>query len=293
MAHPDVWNLDLIGAFDGEGGESVSRRLRLALQRLRVARIEVAVAEQVRWREGRSVQAHQHDDLFHMELFEGAGSVVLDGCARPLRGVTLLLIPPRRVHAFSASPGVALRNGTIKFRVLQRSFPGDLPFLYFPRPDSSLLRRVSEGLAWAFEEWQMQQEGWEEVCGGVVKNLFMLLLRAALRQQYPPPPGVLEEACYLMAMQYSQPLTIRGVAARCGIRPDALSRLFHRRLRIPPREYLRNIRLKQAQSLLAGGHTVTEAAEQTGFASVHYFSRVFTRVFGVPPSRCRPGGKTV
>lgn len=268
-------------------------QLRSALKSLHDGRVEVVVAEQVRWQPGRTVQAHRHDDLFHMDLFDGSGSVMIGERSLPLRNVTLLLIPPGWPHAFTSSSNTAMRNRTVKFRIHSRSFPRDVPFLYLPGPEESLLQRVSEGLAWAFEEWQMRQDGWEDVCGGILKNLAVLMFRAEIRLQNPQPHGVLEEACYVMAMQYSRPLSIRDVAAKCGVRPDALSRLFRTHLHVSPRDYLQTIRLKQARSLLAGGYTVTEVAEQTGFASVHYFSRVFTRVFGLPPSRCRPGSKTV
>ncbi|MBN1554239.1 MAG: helix-turn-helix domain-containing protein [Phycisphaerae bacterium] len=286
--------MDLIGeANDAEPSVSVIELLENALRCLQEGRIEVTVADQVRWKPGRSVQEHRHDDLFHLDLFDGTGSVILENRSLPLRNVTLIMIPPGWSHAFTSSPNAVMRNRTVKFRLLGSPFPPNVPYMYLPQPDESLLRRVADGLAWNFEEWQMRQEGWEGVCGGILGNLTALMLRAGIRLHGPQPHGVLEEACYIMAMQCSQSLSIRDVAARCGVRPDALSRLFRAHLGVSPREYLQSIRLKQARSLLAGGFTVTEVSEQTGFSSVHYFSRVFSRIFGLPPSRCRPGHRTV
>ena len=51
------------------------------------------------------------------------------------------------------------------------------------------------------------------------------------------------------------------------------------------RDLIRNVRLKQAASLLANQyHNITEVATLTGFTNVAYFSTAFKELYGVPPS---------
>jgi AraC-like DNA-binding protein len=49
----------------------------------------------------------------------------------------------------------------------------------------------------------------------------------------------------------------------------------------------RRMQLERASSLLRSSTSVKEAALGAGFSEPAYFSRVFARRFGVPPSRWR------
>ena len=51
------------------------------------------------------------------------------------------------------------------------------------------------------------------------------------------------------------------------------------------RDLIRNVRLKQAASLLANQyHNITEVASLTGFTNIAYFSTAFKELYGVPPT---------
>jgi two-component system, response regulator YesN len=52
------------------------------------------------------------------------------------------------------------------------------------------------------------------------------------------------------------------------------------------RDYLLNVRLRQAKALLASGHvSVTEVAQIVGFADLPSFDKLFKRHTGLTPSR--------
>lgn len=65
--------------------------------------------------------------------------------------------------------------------------------------------------------------------------------------------------------------------------------LFYERLKTlmgqTPQEFIRMIRLNHAEMLLSQGETVIDVAVKTGFANVKYFSTVFKKHYGVPPSK--------
>jgi AraC-like DNA-binding protein len=63
---------------------------------------------------------------------------------------------------------------------------------------------------------------------------------------------------------------------------------FHRHFKavtaLSPVQYLKQIRLLQARTLLvAAGHSVTAAAHEVGYQSSTQFSREYAREFGTPP----------
>jgi AraC-like DNA-binding protein len=73
-------------------------------------------------------------------------------------------------------------------------------------------------------------------------------------------------------------------------REMAMSRtLFYGRLKSltaqGPQEFIRNIRLERAAMLLRQGTPVLDVSVKTGFVNAKYFSTIFKKHFGVPPSK--------
>lgn len=67
------------------------------------------------------------------------------------------------------------------------------------------------------------------------------------------------------------------------------TKIFTQVYGISPRQYVSELKLKQAKELLLQTDvTVEEIARRLGFSSVHHFSRQFHRWTGMPPSRFRP-----
>ncbi|MGX8700374.1 helix-turn-helix domain-containing protein [Caproiciproducens sp.] len=52
-----------------------------------------------------------------------------------------------------------------------------------------------------------------------------------------------------------------------------------------PQKYINKKKMEKAISLImSGDKTITQVSEELGFTSIHYFSRLFKRELGVPPS---------
>jgi AraC-like DNA-binding protein len=67
------------------------------------------------------------------------------------------------------------------------------------------------------------------------------------------------------------------------------TKIFTQVYGISPRQYVSELKLKQAKELLVlTDVTVEEIARRLGFSSVHHFSRQFHRWTGKPPSHFRP-----
>lgn len=85
---------------------------------------------------------------------------------------------------------------------------------------------------------------------------------------------------------YSRDIDIDDIASHAGISRSHLYRLFMQYVSMPPNEYLTRFRINKAAALLQSSNlSVGEAAYSTGFSDQLYFSRVFKKYKGVPPSR--------
>jgi len=80
-------------------------------------------------------------------------------------------------------------------------------------------------------------------------------------------------------------LSVEVIADRVGISRVHLHRKLKELTNQTTRDFIRNIRLKQAADLLAEKKlTISEVAEATGFTNLAYFSNAFKELYGVPPS---------
>lgn len=94
-----------------------------------------------------------------------------------------------------------------------------------------------------------------------------------------------DQAVKYISHNFSRDITIEDIADFVGISPSHLYRVFSQELGMPPTKYLTNYRISEACALLRGsGMSVSEVAASAGFKDPLYFSRVFRKVKGVPPT---------
>ena len=83
-------------------------------------------------------------------------------------------------------------------------------------------------------------------------------------------------------------LSVRDLARHSAMSESGFSHTFKNVAGIPPRRYQIQERIARARELLETTElSVKEIAAQLGYDDPHYFSRVFRRVTGKPPSAVR------
>ena len=98
-----------------------------------------------------------------------------------------------------------------------------------------------------------------------------------------------EKAARYIEYNYSRTINVDDIAASAGISRSHLYRLFMENISVPPNEYLMRFRMNKAAALLEEGRlSVGEVASSTGFTDQLYFSRVFKKYMGIPPSQYSP-----
>lgn len=96
----------------------------------------------------------------------------------------------------------------------------------------------------------------------------------------------LEKAIRFVHQNHSESIGVSEIAAAAGISRSHLYRIFIEHCDIAPSGFLASYRINQACSLFREhGVSVSEAAYSVGFIDQLYFSRVFKRIKGIPPSK--------
>lgn len=110
---------------------------------------------------------------------------------------------------------------------------------------------------------------------------------AHLRAHRPAPDPTVDLVGRIVRCMLSDRSVARvaDVAARFGLSPRTLQRLFHRYVGVPPKWVLRRYRLHEAAARIteAAGDWARVAAE-LGYFDQSHFIREFTRVVGRPPA---------
>ena len=99
---------------------------------------------------------------------------------------------------------------------------------------------------------------------------------------------LVREACFYILEHAEEPIDFAAMSRRLGTSYSTLRRTFRRHTGLAPNQYLLQIRIRKAESLL---NTTTipiqEIAEKTGFQSMYYFSRIFRIKTGLSPREYR------
>ena len=98
----------------------------------------------------------------------------------------------------------------------------------------------------------------------------------------------LSEILKYIEQGYKEKLTLSTLSKEFSLSESYISRLFKNELDCKPSEYINNVRISAAETLLrATDMSVSEIAERVGYSDVYYFSKTFKRLVGCSPSKMR------
>jgi AraC family transcriptional regulator len=129
----------------------------------------------------------------------------------------------------------------------------------------------------------------------LVEETTMRLVRSVVRQLPQPAArregtssshvALTESAKELLASSLAEPLGLHDVAARLGVSPFHLARVFRSRTGFSLHQYRTQLRLRLAlERLPESAGALTSLAFELGFASHSHFTDTFRREFGIAPS---------
>lgn len=260
-----------------------------------------------------------HDENFEMHTHADFSelAVVLDGAAIHCVGEEAYFVKRGDVYAVNGDTEHGYRN-TENFRICNIMYRPEIltspffdlrksagfhalfviePYLAKSRNFDSRLtlgveefERVKILLNEMAEEYEKKDDGWQTV----LHSLFMTLITMLSRLYLVPSSSIKTNAIYIaktlsyIENRYKESVSISELAALANISERHYSRIFKETYKITPGDYILNLRLQHACSLLKNSSLkISDIAAQSGFDDGNYFSRRFHKAFGVTPSEYR------
>ena len=96
----------------------------------------------------------------------------------------------------------------------------------------------------------------------------------------------ISEAINIFKNNYKDKINIEDIAKNVNMAPSSFYRNFKRITKISPLQYLKQLRLYEAQRLmLSEGYDAASVSYMVGYESPTQFSREYKKLFGEPPLR--------
>lgn len=248
----------------------------------------------------------------------GRASFVIDGKRYELKPGSAIIIPPYQTHLIVSHDNVPLVQYIFHFDfyerperihlesrdVLEQTGPAGIPeqenvlrnkvvVAEIPGNERNLL--VSRFLD-MYNEFEEHPHGYGLILKAGCMDILVRTLRAtSLKpEKEKGTAGDTSGKSWIHienAIDYIQKVGIHGdldntsIAKVVGVSANYLTKVFQDRLGMSLHRYIINYRLECAQRLLLTGKVnITEAAQETGFSSIHIFSKSFRETVGMTPS---------
>ena len=248
---------------------------------------------------------HTHDYTELVVVLSGGGIHITEHCRYHIRAGDVFVIQRDQKHGYEQTHDMKVATFMFrydefflgnrdfeslpKFRILfhySSETGGKFPFpsRLFLEGDQfpaalSLIHRI-------YAEQEGRTPGFQGLIKALFEELVVFLVRNYQLEYHEKhhPVYRLTEAFEYIEKNSNRPLEVRVLARMTGMSYRNFQRIFKEVAHVTPIDYIITKRLERAaQALLDPAKNVTEAAIENGFSSLNYFSRLFTKRYGMTP----------
>lgn len=230
--------------------------------------------------------------LIHL-VVAGKGVYQVNGASYTLQEGDLFLAKPNQLITYAADETDPWEyywvgfNGACANKLVQQT-PFSDPHPVYHCKDESTVQAVREALHSIY-----LNRGTEPQKEAMMTGYLYIFMAHLMREARDAMPNVGSSSSqYVLAaikyiqFNYSRDISVDNIAQAVGVSRSHLYRVFMSNVGQSPIDYLTNYRISEACSLLkSSGLSIAEIAVSVGFFDQFYFSRVFKKVKGVPPSK--------
>lgn len=236
------------------------------------------------WENGRTL-----DSFTLVYITSGSGQFESQsGGAHKIQAGDLFILYPGEWHRFRPNSDTGWHEHWVEFdgeqahRIMRQPALSPTQPVYAIGADEHILGLFIE----ISEATQTQAPGFEQIIATQASQIVARLL-ARLQQNSPETHEMeagIRRACLHILQHAEQTIDVPALARDLGISHSAFRKHFKQITGRPPLQYQIEIRLNKARRLLRNSSlSIQEIAEQLGFESIYYFSRLFKKKTGESP----------
>lgn len=238
--------------------------------------------------DGYMVRRERYDSILLMQILEGSCMVEFDGKTYCAGAGDAVLLNCYRPHVYFTRDHLRMRwlhfDGGQSVAFAEAMLKNQGPV--FPLENPAVVGQPLENILSVLRSGQPLSE--PTVSCRIHTMLCNLVTGTTISGALEPETGLVRDAIEYMQKHCHQHLTVQDIADRVSVSPSHFSRLFKRETGSSPYEYLLNLRLDRAKGLLKQTKlSISEIAEETGFASTSNFICAFHDRVGLSPAKFR------
>jgi len=216
---------------------------------------------------------------------EGKAKYIIDSKELTVKKNDILVFPPGIARAGYSDKQNPWEFITINFN-LELNGGGkeffDKGYLLFENAGASIRSRFLD-IAYL---WEGKNALYSVKCRNLISDILYELIRKSLPHNRIPHAEKLEAARTYIQANFRDKINVEDLAERMGLSASYFRKLFTKAYGQSPQQYLISLRINTAYDLLVSGEVnVSEAASLSGFDDIYYFSTLFKKQIGMPPSK--------
>lgn len=229
---------------------------------------------------------HIYTELVY--VMEGQATISVNNQAYTLHQGDLILIFPNVIHAYIDSS----ENSRTVTIIISPNMLSELFFEMAQKiPENPLIPACSlhQDAVYAIEKimHEVREVPGSNMlaCKAFVQLLFARTLGSmTFKNQKEISGGLLEKVISYICAHYREPVSLESTAHQVGVSRYHISRLFNQKIGISFSDYLNNLRIQQAKTLLRGTDLpIGEIALECGFENHRSFDRTFKKICNISP----------
>lgn len=247
--------------------------------------------------------SHSHDFIEMSIVLSGNSTYEINGSLHRVKEGDILVFNPGMYHKEMLSQGEEVTELHIGFNhILLKGLPEDC--ILGEKATSILrLKKYQNEFFHTCSEVLREQEKHDPISEIMLKALVVKLISIVLRETYfknyirevnrlsfesSEKSNVVDTIISYMQENYMKDISLDKLSKNMYLSPVYISKIFKEETGDSPINYLINIRLKKANELLENSRLSIKAiAKSVGYNDAYYFSKLFKKYYGYPPSKIR------
>ncbi|MGQ1947992.1 AraC family transcriptional regulator [Geofilum sp. OHC36d9] len=227
-------------------------------------------------------------------ITEGKGVIETQNGKYTITAGTILLIKPGMWHRYRPNPSTGWTEHYIGLEgeIIERLFKNPVLNSKSPVINCGLKESLIDCYDKIYELATKEKPGFQLISSGIAIRLLGSVVSHVKNKDFKGQPleTAMEKAKFEMRNNLDKDLDFTDLASSLNLGYSYFRKMFKKHTGVSPGQYHLQLRLMRAKELLlTTDMPIKEVAYETGFESIHYFSRLFKSKIGQPPSELRKG----